>query len=152
MLIVLARIDRHKERGGELGSYRTHQPTVQQCLQDKVLRSTANTKRGKKASPQQQQDILKVVQELEAATPTTNPALSDLISGRWSLLYTGLAAAGCLVQCPTSAANFDRKSKDKSKDLKVVSVSCLHCCIWWCATGTNHTGTDRVLLRPWSRK
>lgn len=57
--------------------------------QEKVIRATANTKRGKIAGPEQQADILRLVLDLEAASPTRDPATSDLINGRWSLLYTG---------------------------------------------------------------
>lgn len=60
-----------------------------QALKDRLVRSTANTRRGKNASAQQQQDILKAVEQLEAVTPTSNPAMSELINGRWSLLYNG---------------------------------------------------------------
>jgi hypothetical protein len=58
-------------------------------MQAEVIRSVANTKRGKAASTEKQRDILQKVVALEAMQPTKNPALSPLISGRWSLLYTG---------------------------------------------------------------
>ncbi|KAK9814967.1 hypothetical protein WJX73_003488 [Symbiochloris irregularis] len=64
------------------------------ALKEKVIRATANTKRGKLAGPEQQAEILRLVLELEAASPTRDPATSDLINGRWSLLYTGPGREG----------------------------------------------------------
>ena len=49
----------------------------------------AATKRGKKATPKQQTEILNLAEQLEKKNPTSDPALSPLISGRWSLLYIG---------------------------------------------------------------
>lgn len=64
------------------------------ALKDGLKRAVSNTNRGKLASPQQQADILQTVQKLEATSPTSNPALSSLLSGRWSLLYTGPGRVG----------------------------------------------------------
>lgn len=58
-------------------------------VQSELRRAVANTRRGKDASAQQQREILKKVEALEALDSTPNPATSDLLSGRWSLLYTG---------------------------------------------------------------
>lgn len=65
-------------------------------LQSDLRRAVANTKRGKRATGEQQRDILRKVEALEALDPTPNPVQSELLSGRWSLLYTG-AAAGYFV-------------------------------------------------------
>lgn len=58
-------------------------------VQSDLRRAVANTKRGKRADGQQQRDILRKVEALEALDPTPNPVQSELLSGRWSLLYTG---------------------------------------------------------------
>jgi len=63
-------------------------------LKDNLKRAVANTNRGKNTTAQQQSDILQTVEKLEAASPTSDPAVSDLLSGKWSLLYTGPGRAG----------------------------------------------------------
>ena len=37
-------------------------------------------------------EIIRAVEELEALNSIANPALSPLVSGKWSLLYTGAAS------------------------------------------------------------
>ena len=64
-------------------------------LQSTLRRACASTRRGKKASREQQLDILRQVEALEGLDSTPDPARSPLISGRWSLLYTGMLC--CLV-------------------------------------------------------
>ncbi|KAK9845028.1 hypothetical protein WJX74_009835 [Apatococcus lobatus] len=54
-----------------------------------VLRAVANTARGQKATPVQRKDILVLLEALEARNPTKRPAQSQLLSGKWSLLFTG---------------------------------------------------------------
>ena len=58
-------------------------------LQSELKRAVANTRRGKSATIDQQKDILRRVEALEVHNPTKDPATSPLISGKWSLLYTG---------------------------------------------------------------
>ena len=58
-------------------------------VQNELKKAVAATKRGKKATPQQQTEILNLAEQLEKKNPTSDPALSPLISGRWSLLYIG---------------------------------------------------------------
>lgn len=61
-----------------------------------LRRAVANTKRGKRATGEQQREILRTVEALEAVDPTPNPARSKLLSGRWSLLYNGeLLSSSC---------------------------------------------------------
>ena len=60
--------------------------------QSELKRAVAKTRRGKKATIEQQKDILRQVVALEARSPTKDPARSPLLSGDWSLLYTGRAA------------------------------------------------------------
>ncbi|KAK9854794.1 hypothetical protein WJX84_010153 [Apatococcus fuscideae] len=54
-----------------------------------VLKAVANTQRGQRATPAQRKEILALIESLEARNPTKSPAKSDLLSGRWSLLFTG---------------------------------------------------------------
>lgn len=61
-------------------------------LKDDLKKAVANTGRGKRASPQRQAEILRRIKALEAITPTTEPTSSGLLSGSWSLLYTGPGA------------------------------------------------------------
>lgn len=58
-------------------------------MQSDLKRAVANTRRGKKATIEQQKEILQQVEALEAQNPTKNPARSPLLSGKWSLLYNG---------------------------------------------------------------
>ena len=57
--------------------------------QSELKRAVANTRRGKQAGVKQQKRILRQVVALEAQNPTKDPARSPLLSGNWSLLYTG---------------------------------------------------------------
>ncbi|KAK3262196.1 hypothetical protein CYMTET_28935 [Cymbomonas tetramitiformis] len=59
----------------------------------KVLRLVGRTDRGKSLSTSQSADILQQLEILEAMNPTADPAASELISGKWSLLYTGPTTA-----------------------------------------------------------
>ncbi len=73
-----------------------YSPVVHSCahghipdMQSELKRAVANTRRGKKATVEQQKEILRRVMALEAQNPTKDPASSPLLSGNWSLLYTG---------------------------------------------------------------
>lgn len=57
--------------------------------QGDLKRAVAKTRRGKQATVEQQREILRQVVALEAQNPTKDPARSPLLSGHWSLLYTG---------------------------------------------------------------
>jgi len=52
----------------------------------------ASTKQGKGASDVEREEIFAAMESLEALNPTATPANSDLLGGRWSLLYTGASA------------------------------------------------------------
>ncbi len=58
-------------------------------MQSDLKRAVASTRRGKRATIEQQKEILRQVVALEAQNPTKDPANSPLLSGNWSLLYTG---------------------------------------------------------------
>lgn len=58
--------------------------------QTELIRATANTQRGSKASEQQQAAVLEAAASLEALNPTGSPGTSPLLNGRWGLLYQGL--------------------------------------------------------------
>lgn len=59
-----------------------------QQLKKVVIQAVANTNRGKDTTADQKQNILRLIEALEACNPTTSPVDSPLLSGLWSLLYT----------------------------------------------------------------
>mmetsp|Transcript_111 Transcript_111/g.256 ORF Transcript_111/g.256 Transcript_111/m.256 type:complete len:271 (-) Transcript_111:203-1015(-) len=63
-----------------------------QAQKQKLLKLVSGTNRGKDAQPEQVAEIIRAVEELEALNSIVNPALSPLVSGKWSLLYTGSAS------------------------------------------------------------
>jgi len=58
-------------------------------LKRELLKLCANTDRGKSADDTTSKQVLKLIEELEQLNPTPDPASSSLVSGKWSLLYTG---------------------------------------------------------------
>ncbi|CAI5970062.1 unnamed protein product [Closterium sp. NIES-64] len=56
-------------------------------LKQRLLRAVGGTQRGKAASPQQREQILQLIEQLEAANPTPSPMLSPLLAGTWALVY-----------------------------------------------------------------
>ncbi|CAI7854639.1 unnamed protein product [Closterium sp. NIES-54] len=56
-------------------------------LKQRLLRAVGGTQRGKAASPQQRDQILQLIEQLEAANPTPSPMLSPLLAGTWALVY-----------------------------------------------------------------
>ena len=57
-----------------------------------LLRLCANTDRGKSVTPDAAKRIEELVAAIEASNVTRDPAVSPLISGEWSLVYTGASA------------------------------------------------------------
>jgi len=64
-------------------------------LQTELIRATANTRRGRTATEQQQAAILEAASALEALNPTDSPGSSPLLNGRWSLLFQGTTDWEC---------------------------------------------------------
>ncbi|GJP37346.1 hypothetical protein CLOM_g21763 [Closterium sp. NIES-68] len=62
-------------------------------LKQQLLRAVGGTQRGKAASPQQRQQILRLIEQLEAANPTPSPMQSPLLAGTWALVYIAPTAA-----------------------------------------------------------
>ncbi|CAI5470203.1 unnamed protein product [Closterium sp. Yama58-4] len=62
-------------------------------LKQRLLRAVGGTQRGKAASPQQREQILQLIERLEAANPTPSPMLSPLLGGTWALVYIAPTAA-----------------------------------------------------------
>lgn len=53
------------------------------------MRAVSNTARGKKATQQQRASILRQLEALEKCNTVQNPAESDMLCGKWALLYQG---------------------------------------------------------------
>lgn len=56
------------------------------------MRSVSNTARGKRATQQQRASILTQLEALEKCNVVKNPAESDMLCGKWALLYQGEAS------------------------------------------------------------
>jgi hypothetical protein len=74
---------------GAPAAFANSQLSERDSLKTQLIRATANSQRGKKATQTQQEAILQAAKSLEALNPTDSPATSPLINGRWSLLYQG---------------------------------------------------------------
>ena len=68
-------------------------PTTVEQRKRRLVQLCARTDRGKSASPEVAAEIESIVAALEAVNPTKDPAVNkELITGKWSLLYTGASA------------------------------------------------------------
>eukprot|EP00850_Spirogloea_muscicola_P006527 SM000031S11536 [mRNA] locus=s31:273132:275246:+ [translate_table: standard] len=72
--------------------------TNREELKDLIKQITTGTDRGRKTSYRQRQGVLELLQALEKCNPTSNPIMSPLVSGTWTLLYTA----------PTDEATVDK--------------------------------------------
>lgn len=57
-------------------------------LKTQLYELAATTDRGQRATPDQQSSMESVVTALEELNPTTSPVNTDLIDGKWSLIYS----------------------------------------------------------------
>ncbi|XP_042509587.1 probable plastid-lipid-associated protein 4, chloroplastic isoform X1 [Macadamia integrifolia] len=57
-------------------------------LKDELLETLAPLDRGANASPEDQQRVDEIARQLEAVSPTKEPLKSDLLNGKWELIYT----------------------------------------------------------------
>ncbi|KAJ4964815.1 hypothetical protein NE237_016664 [Protea cynaroides] len=57
-------------------------------LKDELLEAIAPLDRGANASPEDQQRVDQIARKLEALNPTKEPLKSDLLNGKWELIYT----------------------------------------------------------------
>ena len=57
-------------------------------LKSEILELATEVDKGLKASPEQQEYILEVFEQLEKLNPTKKPLKSDLVNGVWTLQYT----------------------------------------------------------------
>lgn len=73
---------------GNFGGAKNREAQLEEAKQ-RVRKLVARTKQGKEASDAEREDIFKALEALERLNPTTSPASSDLLGGKWSLLYTG---------------------------------------------------------------
>ncbi|KAF4384982.1 hypothetical protein F8388_010580 [Cannabis sativa] len=63
-------------------------PKKRQELKEELLEAIAPLDRGAAATPEDQERIDRIARKLEAANPTKEPLKSDLLNGKWELLYT----------------------------------------------------------------
>ena len=64
-------------------------PAAPAATVQRVLDLTAGTRRGKSADADRRAAVVAAVAELEARSPTPEPAASPLLDGDWALLWTG---------------------------------------------------------------
>ncbi|KAJ0077938.1 hypothetical protein Patl1_36884 [Pistacia atlantica] len=57
-------------------------------LKQKLLEAIAPLDRGAEATPEDQQRVDELARKLEAVNPTKEPLKSDLLNGKWELIYT----------------------------------------------------------------
>ncbi|XP_062077270.1 probable plastid-lipid-associated protein 4, chloroplastic [Humulus lupulus] len=61
-------------------------------LKEELLEAIAPLDRGAEATPEDQERIDQIARKLEAANPTKEPLKSDLLNGKWELIYTTSAS------------------------------------------------------------
>ncbi|GLJ46583.1 hypothetical protein SUGI_0981720 [Cryptomeria japonica] len=57
-------------------------------VKEELLQAIAPLDRGANATPDDQYRVEKIAQDLEATNPTKQPLMSNLLNGKWELLYT----------------------------------------------------------------
>lgn len=57
-------------------------------LKEELLEAIAPLDRGAQATPEDQQAVDEIARKLEAVNPTKQPLKSDLLNGKWELIYT----------------------------------------------------------------
>ncbi|XAR53125.1 hypothetical protein NMG60_11021538 [Bertholletia excelsa] len=57
-------------------------------IKDELLKAIEPLDRGADATPEDQQRIDQIARKLEAVNPTKEPLKSDLLNGKWELIYT----------------------------------------------------------------
>ena len=105
-------------------------PTTVEQRKRRLVQLCARTDRGKSATPEVAAEIESIVAALEAVNPTKDPAVNkELISGKWSLLYTGASAedaakraelegaiGSALTEVSGSSGNVAKKRNDDDDD------------------------------------
>ncbi|KAG8364084.1 hypothetical protein BUALT_Bualt19G0089500 [Buddleja alternifolia] len=59
-----------------------------EVIKEELLEAIAPLDRGAEASPEDQQTIDQIARKLEAVNPTKEPLKSNLLNGKWELIYT----------------------------------------------------------------
>ncbi|KAL0384549.1 UNVERIFIED_CONTAM: putative plastid-lipid-associated protein 4, chloroplastic [Sesamum radiatum] len=59
-----------------------------EAIKEELLEAIAPLDRGAEATPEDQQKIDQIARKLEAVSPTKEPLKSDLLNGKWELIYT----------------------------------------------------------------
>ncbi|KAI4296263.1 hypothetical protein L6164_036236 [Bauhinia variegata] len=57
-------------------------------IKEELLEAIAPLDRGAEATPEDQQRVDQIARKLEAVNPTKEPLKSDLLNGKWELIYT----------------------------------------------------------------
>ncbi|XP_024039904.1 probable plastid-lipid-associated protein 4, chloroplastic isoform X2 [Citrus clementina] len=57
-------------------------------LKEELLEAIAPLDRGAEATPEDQQRVEQIARKLEGVNPTKEPLKSDLLNGKWELIYT----------------------------------------------------------------
>ena len=105
-------------------------PTTVEQRKRRLVQLCARTDRGKSATPEVAAEIESIVAALEAVNPTKDPAVNkELITGKWSLLYTGASAedaakraelegaiGSALTEVSGSSGNVAKKRNDDDDD------------------------------------
>ncbi|KAK4438272.1 putative plastid-lipid-associated protein 4, chloroplastic [Sesamum alatum] len=58
------------------------------AIKEELLEAIAPLDRGAEATPEEQQKIDQIARKLEAVNPTKEPLKSNLLNGKWELIYT----------------------------------------------------------------
>ena len=105
-------------------------PATVEQRKRRLVQLCARTDRGKSATPEVAAEIESIVAALEAVNPTKDPAVNrELITGKWSLLYTGASAedaakraelegaiGSALTEVSGSSGNVAKKRNDDDDD------------------------------------
>ncbi|CAL5379731.1 unnamed protein product [Camellia sinensis] len=81
-------------------------------IKEELLEAIALLDRGADATPEDQQRIDQIARKLEAVNPTKEPLKSDLLNGKWELMYT-TSKSILQTQCNTMTETQTPKIKDK---------------------------------------
>jgi len=80
-------------RGSSTKADEAGAPATVEQRKRRLVQLCARTDRGKSATPEVAAEIESIVAALEAVNPTKDPAVNkELLTGKWSLLYTGASA------------------------------------------------------------
>lgn len=117
-------------RGSSTKADEAGAPATVEQRKRRLVQLCARTDRGKSATPEVAAEIESIVAALEAVNPTKDPAVNkELLTGKWSLLYTGASAedaakraelegaiGSALTEVSGSSGNVAKKRDDDDDD------------------------------------